>query len=75
MFLLTKHPHKLLKDAIETILRFGCSNFRDGRLLAKYQFYFRDDINDELAIAAQRRQKSRSPLLHLLIGFTEQLLH
>ena len=68
MFLGTKHPYKLLKDAIEPILIFRCANFWHGRLLAHNQFNFRNHINDDLSILglkanAPQQQLKVQPLL------------
>jgi len=66
-------PHKLLKRQIEAILSLWL-NFSTGGCCPMINST-RNDINDNLSVAAQSSEQARSPPFHLLIRFSQELLH
>ncbi len=74
MLRLGKDFNEVLKHQVKAILRFGGTQFGDGRLGANNQLHFWDDLYNHLSIRSQSRLEFLPPAGDLGFCFGEQLL-
>nr|WP_231906458.1 hypothetical protein [Cupriavidus gilardii] len=68
-----EYPDEAAEHAQEARARLGAGKLRDLRLRAEQMLQVGDQVDDQAAMAAQRRLQRRTPGLQLMLGLAEQL--